>query len=813
MTLVREQGELGDVVIDEPTVPSYVRTWSEAFRVGLAFLVMALAIVTTRYAGDGIRAFERDTLRLIENLASSIQSFVVAVLQTIAAYAPMAGVIVLLVLRQWRRLGLLLLAIVTGGLMMRLAAALADTPLAARQPFPRLPTPGFATGAAFPSPVYVAAATAIIVTQWPWMASAWRRTAVAGLALAGFARLAAGTSRDVPPDLVLAYAVGWFSGLLVLLVTGRPNRRVGARDIAAALERASTPLRSIAAVGRRAEGTRIYLAETRAGEVLAVKVRQGGERMVDGTTKLYRNLRLRQPVGEHPFWTPQRSAEHEALVAMTARRHGAPAPDVVAAFAVGRDRRSSIIASRWRAGNELLSDVDDDRWSDPSWSDPVLLAAWQGLARLRAAGVAHRNLQLKNILWDGHDVGFIDFDLAEAAADPVLLTDDVVELLCATAARVGPDRAVRAAVAVLDQEEIVEAVPRLQPLVLSFPTRSEVRRSPGLLDSLRSQLSRLEDVDELPLAQLERLKPRTVLIVVMSALALYFVVPEVARYSETFQVDELARADLGWVAGALLASAASYAAAAVGLWGAVPNRMSVVGLTSAQVACQFANFATPAQVGGMAVNARYLQKRGTDPPVAVAAIGLNLATAAICHIALLGVFVYWAGTLDSTTIELPTTTILVVLGVAAVVGLVTMSIPIGRRFVLSRVVPVLSRAVAGLRDVSRRPGKIAALVGGALLLSTTYIAALACSVEAFGGDVPLVSIGVVFLGSSVVAAAAPTPGGLGAIELSLVGGLTGVGLDPGVALYATLVYRLATFWVPLVPGWATFTWLQHRGSL
>ena len=40
-------------------------------------------------------------------------------------------------------------------------------------------------------------------------------------------------------------------------------------------------------------------------------------------------------------------------------------------------------------------------------------------------------------------------------------------------------------------------------------------------------------------------------------------------------------------------------------------------------------------------------------------------------------------------------------------------------------------------------------------------------------------MGAVFLGASAVAAAAPTPGGLGAIEAALVAGLTGVGMRWG----------------------------------
>ena len=74
--------------------------------------------------------------------------------------------------------------------------------------------------------------------------------------------------------------------------------------------------------------------------------------------------------------------------------------------------------------------------------------------------------------------------------------------------------------------------------------------------------------------------------------------------------------------------------------------------------------------------------------------------------------------------------------------------------------------------------------------------------EAYGGRVGIVEIGAVYLGAAVIAAASPTPGGLGAIEAALVAGLTGIGLPPGPAVSAVLTYRLATYWLPVVPGWA-----------
>ena len=62
---------------------------------------------------------------------------------------------------------------------------------------------------------------------------------------------------------------------------------------------------------------------------------------------------------------------------------------------------------------------------------------------------------------------------------------------------------------------------------------------------------------------------------------------------------------------------------------------------------------------------------------------------------------------------------------------------------------------------------------------------------------------------SALAAVAPTPGGLGAIEAALVAGLTGVGMSSGLAVSAVLLYRLATYWLPVVPGWLSWRLLQR----
>ena len=115
--------------------------------------------------------------------------------------------------------------------------------------------------------------------------------------------------------------------------------------------------------------------------------------------------------------------------------------------------------------------------------------------------------------------------------------------------------------------------------------------------------------------------------------------------------------------------------------------------------------------------------------------------------------------------------------------------------------------------VFRSPERVIALFGGSALLSLTYVGAVACSVRAFGGDLTFSQVGAAYLVAVAIAAIAPTPGNLGAIEAAMIAGLTGFGLADGIAVSATLTFRLATFWLPLLPGWMSMQVMQRRDEL
>src|SRR5689334_5441019 len=92
----------------------------------------------------------------------------------------------------------------------------------------------------------------------------------------------------------------------------------------------------------------------------------------------------------------------------------------------------------------------------------------------------------------------------------------------------------------------------------------------------------------------------------------------------------------------------------------------------------------------------------------------------------------------------------------------------------------------------------------AVLLSVGRVAfdylALLASVAAVGAH-PRPSLIVVAYVSAVVLALIPiTPGGLGFVEAGLTGVLTLAGIPASEAVLATLLYRLASYWLPVIAG-------------
>lgn len=148
-----------------------------------------------------------------------------------------------------------------------------------------------------------------------------------------------------------------------------------------------------------------------------------------------------------------------------------------------------------------------------------------------------------------------------------------------------------------------------------------------------------------------------------------------------------------------------------------------------------------------------------------------------------------------------------------VVGLVALGIalrrPLGRQNVATR----LRLAVAALPWLAERPARTVVLIAATAATTGCYVVALAVVLRGFGVDLPFVAVALAYLASTALASASPTPGGLGAVEGALVVALTGLGGPVAPVVAAVLVFRIVTFWLPMVPGVLVLRALQRAQVL
>jgi glycosyltransferase 2 family protein len=232
------------------------------------------------------------------------------------------------------------------------------------------------------------------------------------------------------------------------------------------------------------------------------------------------------------------------------------------------------------------------------------------------------------------------------------------------------------------------------------------------------------------------------------------------------------------------------------------------------VASAFVGRIAPANTGTLAVGVRFLQRSGVDTAAAGAAVGLNALVGLVVHLSLTAAFVAWAGA-RGPGFSLPDANVwLLVIAIAgAASGLVVGLVPALRRRVLPPLVGYLRTAGSSLADVVTDPLRVLALLGGALGITFAFILTLMAAVAAFGGGVSFPEIGAAYLIAAAIGSATPTPGGLGAVEAALVAALTGYGMADSPAVSAVLTFRLATYWVPMIPGWVMFHQMQGNEEL
>ncbi|XER99970.1 YbhN family protein [Streptomyces sp. S1D4-11] len=164
---------------------------------------------------------------------------------------------------------------------------------------------------------------------------------------------------------------------------------------------------------------------------------------------------------------------------------------------------------------------------------------------------------------------------------------------------------------------------------------------PSLLRDLAVEVETATGAPSVPLANLARFTWKSALGLVGAFLVLHLVLPQLANAPAA--VDALRDANWWWVLAVLPVTFVSQAFSTCLQLGTIPDRLPFGPTYEVQFASSFLNRITPSNVGGMALNLRYLQKTGIETGAATASVGLQSLAGAISNAVVAAVFFAWAG--------------------------------------------------------------------------------------------------------------------------------------------------------------------------
>ena len=293
---------------------------------------------------------------------------------------------------------------------------------------------------------------------------------------------------------------------------------------------------------------------------------------------------------------------------------------------------------------------------------------------------------------------------------------------------------------------------------------------------MRTALAARIGAPEYELTKLQRISAGQIITVACAGFLILVLLGLAANWSEIAEsFDDANWAYLPWIIGLALFT---YVTGAWSLMGCVPIRLPIVETTQVMFGQAFLNRFTPANAGGMALRIRYLQHHGIDLALSAASIGLTSAASGVMQVLLLVGFGLWAGSTGELDFSLPDMEVIawIVAGVLVLAGVVYL-FPWGRRL-YAKLFESVREAAGELLQLARSPMKMLELFGGAGAGQAVHdhvLRPLLPGLRVTDLSYPTLAFG--YMTANTVASAAPTPGGMGAIEAALLAVLTGLHVE------------------------------------
>jgi uncharacterized protein (TIRG00374 family) len=785
-----------EITVSGRLLQPLTRRTNDILRLGAAAAFLAIVITGSLITRPQWVALERSISEIVGVLTPT-QSDLVYLAYGIAILAlPFAILIGLIVARQWKLLG----AYAAAGLLAVLPLSIGGNGIAApRWHFDLSDRLHTVLAQILDDPRWIALLAAVLTVSGPWLPARWRHWW--WTLLLAFVPIHLFISAVVPARSLLGLAVGWFVGALVVLVVGTPALEVPLDGAVRAMAKRGCMVSGLTVVRPAGPGSLILSAACNDGDsssnAALVELYGPHQRSGGALRQLWRKLRLRGSETAPLQASMRRAVEHRALMAIAIGDLGLANTSTIA---VAELDRGWMLYAHWPVRGVHLDECVD--------TTPVA-RVWESLRALHDQQISHGDLRSNEITVSDGAVLFGGFGSAEYGATDAQIQSDLAQLLVTTAALYDPKSTVSAAIDTFGKDTILTASRRLTKSAVPKRIRQSIPDAGAVISGTRAEVKRQTGADQIKTETITRFTRSQVIQLVLLGALVYVAYPFISTAPTFFS--ELRTANWWWALLGLTVSALTYVGAAAALWACTDGTVSFWKLSIAQVANTFAATTTPAGVGGLALSTRFLQKSGLSAMRATAAVALQQSVQVIVHLVLLILFSTVAGASMDLSHFVPGATVLyLIAGVALGIVGAFLLVPKLRHWLATAVRPKLNEVTNDLVELAREPKRLALIVLGCA--GTTLGAALAlyASVEAFGGSASFVTCTVVTMVGGTLASAAPTPGGVGAVEAALIGGLAAFGVPAAIGVPSVLLYRVLTCWLPVFVGWPVMRWLTEN---
>jgi uncharacterized protein (TIRG00374 family) len=350
----------------------------------------------------------------------------------------------------------------------------------------------------------------------------------------------------------------------------------------------------------------------------------------------------------------------------------------------------------------------------------------------------------------------------------------------------------------------------VQYSVLSSATTKLIKAQPGGIKALRQVIKdATHQKAPVTIAQIKRINVKTLAYMIILLLLAVAIIPRINELKNGLKA--LTTAEPKWIIVALVASVLTYFAASITYVVLARIPLNYFKTLAVQVAASFANRLIPSGVGGLSLNVDYLLKAGHKPSESASVTAVNSAAAFLSYVVLL--FAAMTITKTSPTQLLAGKTIpLWVIPILVAVVSILIVVLIKWKTMRNKIAKLALDTWHNIIEYRHEPFRLVLAVVGASFVTIFYVAALYASAHAIGMQVTIMQAFVAYTIGTLIGAAVPTPGGLGGVEAGLYAGLVAFNFEPGLVLSTIIIYRIMTFWLPILPGYLSF-WLLQRNKV